>query len=365
MSATGGTVSISGIVPSEIREGPEAIRATVTRAEDPARSAAADLRGRAVRRVWVIGNGTSYHSSLYVSGLVRRYAAPEDPVVIAVTAGDFLTFRPRLDARDAIVGISASGEFRDVVAIFDQVRGAVPTVAVVHVPDSTLTRIADHVVLAAGGPSRVPVMTKTFSSTLTAGAMVLAALLGDDVFAMVIAGLLEAAEHAATTIASAWPLVGELASSLMRTEHLFVVGGGLAYPAALEAALKLKEMALVHAEGAETWEMASGPATMVGPKTTIVSLAPNGLARPATDDVVRHCAEWGARVIEVAPTRSVPDAALLPLPVEADERFAPLTAVPPVTLLAYVLAKLRGASPDRPSWIERYHSQGLRHIVGA
>jgi glucosamine--fructose-6-phosphate aminotransferase (isomerizing) len=143
-----------------------------------------------------------------------------------------------------------------------------------------------------------------------------------------------------------------------------VVGGGLAYPAALEAALKLKEMALVHAEASETWEMASGPATMVGPGTVVVSLAPGGPARAATDDVVRHCREWGARVIEVAPSRAVPDSTLLAVPAGVDERFAPLTLVPPVALMAYVLAGLRGATPDRPSWTARYHSQGLTHIVG-
>ncbi len=355
---------ISGLVPSEILEGPDAIRATITESGEAARSAAAALRARSVRRVWVIGNGTSYHSSLYASGLARRFATPDDPVVTAVTAGDFLTFRPQLDARDAIVGISASGEFRDVVTVFEELRGLVPTIAIVHVPGSTLTRTADHVVLSAGGPSRVPVMTKTFSSTLSATAMVVAALLGDRVLATVTDGLLMAAGHAAAAIAGAQPLVEELAASLATIEHVFVVGGGLAYPSAIEAALKLKEMALVHAEGTETWEMASGAATMVGPHAAVISLAPNGPARPATDDVVRHCAEWGARIIEVAPGRAVADSALLPLPADADERFAPLTAVPPVALLAYVLAGLRGATPDRPSWTERYHSQGLTHIVG-
>jgi glucosamine--fructose-6-phosphate aminotransferase (isomerizing) len=155
-----------------------------------------------------------------------------------------------------------------------------------------------------------------------------------------------------------------IAAELDDADHLFVVGGGLAYPAALEAALKLKEMALVHAEASETWEMASGPATMVGPSTVVVSLAPDGAARAATDDVVRHCRQWGARVIEVTPSRTVNDSRLLAVPAAVDERFAPLTMVPPVALLAYVLAGRRGATPDRPSWTERYRSQGLNHIVG-
>lgn len=357
-------MSIEGIVPSEIREGPAAIRATVASAEASVRAVAAALREREIRRVWVIGNGTSYHSSLHAAGLARRLAGPDDPIAIPVTAGDFRTFRPRLGPGDAIVGISASGEFRDVLAVFEEVRGRIPTVGIVHVPGSSLTRISDHLVLSGGGPSGAPVMTKTFSSTLSATILTLAAILGDGPLAEVTAGLRLAADHAERAIADAWPLVEGLAAELADAEHLFVVGAGLAYPAALEAALKLKEMALVHAEASETWEMASGPATMVGPATVVVSLAPDGAARAATDDVVRHCREWGARVIEVGPSRAVADSRLLPVPVGVDERFAPLTVVPPVALLAYVLAGLRGATPDRPGWTERYHSQGLTHIVG-
>jgi glucosamine--fructose-6-phosphate aminotransferase (isomerizing) len=207
-------------------------------------------------------------------------------------------------------------------------------------------------------------MTKTFSSTVSATALTVAALLGHDRLATVAAGLLQAADDADEAIAAAEPEVERLAADLAGAEHVFAVGGGLAHVAALEAALKLKEMALVHAEASETWEMTSGPATMIGPGTVVISLAPEGPARAATDDVVRHCAGWGARIVEVAADRSVAGSALLRLAPATDERFAPLTAVPPVALLAYALATLRGHSPDRPSWTERYHRQGLTHIVG-
>ena len=132
----------------------------------------------------------------------------------------------------------------------------------------------------------------------------------------------------------------------------------------MEAALKLKEMAIVHAEGTETWEMASGAATIVGPGTVVVALAPQGPGRAATADVVAHAAAWGARVIEVGPTQLTPGSTLLPLPADAAEDHAPLTTVPPIALLAFALARRRGHDPDHPAWVERYHSQGLRHIVG-
>jgi glucosamine--fructose-6-phosphate aminotransferase (isomerizing) len=356
---------IEGIVPREIREGPDAIRATLDHALRPAAEAADELRSRGVRRVYVIGNGTSYHSCLAAAGLYRRHAGPDDPVVIPLTAAEFQVYRPSLDARDAVVGISSSGEFRDVVAAAEELRGRTPVVGIVHVPGSTLTRVASRTVLSAGGPSTVPVMTKTFSCTLVATELVLLGLLGAGRAAPVVDEIASAADHAQAAIAAAEPQVQDLVERLASREHLFVAGGGLAYPAALEAALKLKEMALVHAEGAETWEMTSGVATMLGPSAVVIGLAPAGPARAAMAELLGHAAGWGAGIIEVGPEALVPGSGLLPLPAAALEDHAPLTAVPPVALLAFALARRRGANPDHPGWIERYHSQGLTHILGA
>jgi glucosamine--fructose-6-phosphate aminotransferase (isomerizing) len=356
---------IEGIVPTEIRDGPDAIRATVDAAGPVARDVAGRWRERGVRRVHVIGNGTSFHSSLASATLYRRHAGPDDPVVLAVTAADFLTYPPVLGPGDAIVGISSSGEFKDVVAAAERHRGSIPFAAIVHVEGSTLTRVASDLVFSAGGPSTVPVMTKTFSATLAATEMLLLELLGPAAGDALRANLLAAADAAGTAIAAAEPLVEPLAARLADAQHLFVTGGGLAYPAALEAALKLKEMALVHAEGAEAWEMTSGAATMLGPDAVVIALAPEGPARSAVGELLGHAAAWGAMTIEVGPERLHAGSHLLPLPAAATEEHAPLSAVPPVALLAFALARVRGANPDRPAWIERYHSQGLRHILGA
>jgi glucosamine--fructose-6-phosphate aminotransferase (isomerizing) len=208
-------------------------------------------------------------------------------------------------------------------------------------------------------------MTKTFSSTLVATELLLLELLGGSRANREVEAILRAADVAEAAIAAADPLVESIAASLVDARHLFVTGGGVAYPAALEAALKLKEMALVHAEGAEVWEMTSGAATMLGPDAVVIAIAPDGRARPAVAELLAHASEWGARTIEVGPAPLVASSTLLPLPDGATEDHAPLCAVPPVALLAFALARLRGANPDRPDWIERYHSQGLRHILGA
>jgi glucosamine--fructose-6-phosphate aminotransferase (isomerizing) len=354
---------LEGMVPREIREGPGAIRATVETAREQARVVASGWRQAGVRRVHVIGNGTSFHSALAAAALYRRHASPDDPLVVPLTAAELCRYPSRLDAGDAIVGISSSGEFVDVIAVAEEMRGRVPMAGIVHVQGSTLTRLASDVILSAGGPSLVPVMTKTFSATLAATELLLLELLGRERADPVVAGILAAADHAEAAIAAAEPLVEPLAASLRDARHIFVTGGGLGYPAALEAALKLKEMALVHAEGAEAWEMTSGAATMLGPDAVVIALAPEGPARPSLADLLAHAAAWGARTVEVGQSRVVASSDLLPLPEGTAEEHAPLSAVPPVALLAFALARLHGANPDHPGWIERYHSQGLTHIL--
>ena len=110
--------------------------------------------------------------------------------------------------------------------------------------------------------------------------------------------------------------------------------------------------------------MASGVAPSVDAESVVIALAPNGPGREATVDVARHAAGWGARILEVGPVASVPGADLLAIPAAAEEDHAPLTTVAPIALLAFALARRRGRDPDHPAWVERYHSQGLRHIVG-
>jgi fructoselysine-6-P-deglycase FrlB-like protein len=133
-------MAVEGIVPTEVRAGPDAIRATVREAAEPAADAAMFLRERRTERIFVIGNGTSYHSALAASQLYAHRAGPDDPIVVALTAGQFRTYVPRLGPRDAVLGISASGEFVDVVAVFRDLAGPKPTGGVGHLagyPPST------------------------------------------------------------------------------------------------------------------------------------------------------------------------------------------------------------------------------------
>jgi glucosamine--fructose-6-phosphate aminotransferase (isomerizing) len=282
-------------------------------------------------------------------------------LVLAFPAGDFRYYTPAIQPNDVIIGMSASGEFRDVLSVFERLRGQCSLVGITHVADSSLTRLADHILLSGGGPSHVPVMTKTYTSTLTALHLLLLEIFRapdsyfDDLNAV--------ADRCAAALTDAKQIIPDLVPLISKLEHAFYFGGGNAYAAALEGALKMKEMAILHAEGSETWEMASGPATVVSEKSFCVALYTGEETDSSTADTAKHSRQWGAHVLDVGPIAPTGD---WHFPVKASvvPSFSSLALIPPLALLAYRTAQARGYNPDKPAWRDRYISQGMTHIIG-
>jgi glucosamine--fructose-6-phosphate aminotransferase (isomerizing) len=349
------------LISEEIRATPDAIRATIDETRPTARVAAGAIKARAPRRVFITGNGTSYYSSLAASYTARALAGPSDPFVLAMLSGDLRYYTPSLTEQDVIVGVSASGEFRDVIALFERLHGKALLIGITHIAGSSITKLADFTLISGGGPSQVPVMTKTYASTLTAIHLLMLEMFSAT--EMVFTDLAASADRAHDAIEGAHQRVPALVRALDGFEHSFYFGAGPGYAAALEGSLKMKEMALLHAEGSETWEMASGPATMVDQNTFCVALYSGGSGDEFTRDGAQKAREWGARVIEVGPDASAGDFHLRVTPPQF-EPFATLSLIPPVAYLAEQIARSKGLNPDRPHWRERYHAQGMTHIIG-
>ena len=352
---------MSELIPQEIMETPDAIRATIAETRQTAREAAGLIRERHPGRIFLVGNGTSLYSSLAAAYTARALAGEKDPYVLALPAGEFRYYMPSLKANDVIIGVSASGEFRDVLAIFDQLHEHNLCIGISHVPGSSITQLAQITLLSSGGPSRVPVMTKTYASTLTAVHLLLLETL--DASPELFSALEETAGLVQSGLDANYTYIEDLAKQIDSLEHAFYFGAGPAYASALEGALKMKEMALLHAEGSETWEMASGPATMVGDRTLTVALYAGDDNDTATADGAQHAKKWGAPVLEVGP-RAYTDGWHIRVPVSKFSAFATLSLVPPLALLAFRVARLHGLNPDHPKWSERYRSQGMSHILG-
>jgi glucosamine--fructose-6-phosphate aminotransferase (isomerizing) len=350
------------LIPAEIHDTANAIRTTLAETRPDAAAAAALMHARGVRRIYLIGNGTSLYSSMAATYTARLLAGPDSPLVIAMPAGDFRHFTPALNEQDAIVGVSASGEFKDVLAVFERLQGKCLRIGITHIPGSSITHTSDALIYSKGGPSNVPVMTKTYASTLTAAHLLLLEFFGADASYYVDLGA--AADRTAAAVEIAEERVPGIVKELMKYEHAFYFGAGNAFPAALESALKMKEMALLHAEGAETWEMATGPATLVGPGAFCAAMYAGQDLDIDTLSQAKLYREWGARLIEIGPSSAPVGDWHLPVEAARYGAFASLSLVPPAALLAYRMAKARGHTPERPAWRERYYAQGFKHILG-
>jgi glucosamine 6-phosphate synthetase-like amidotransferase/phosphosugar isomerase protein len=239
-------------------------------------------------------------------------------------------------------------------------------IGITQIPGSNLEKLADITLVAGGGLSHSPVMTMTYASTLTAAHLLLLEYF--EAPQMIFKDLIVSSERCQSGIQATQNLITEIVPQLVQYEHSFHFGGGPAYAAALETALKMKEMACLHAEASETWEMASGAATMVGENVFCVALYTGGKQDDSTASLAQHVLDWGAGLLEIGPEalagKSHSKSWFIPVALPFHPSFCSLVLVPPAALIAYCLARSRNINPDHPNWRERYISQGMTHLAG-
>jgi glutamine---fructose-6-phosphate transaminase (isomerizing) len=223
-------------------------------------------------------------------------------------------------------------------------RGA-QVAAVVNVEGSTLWRLADEPVPLGAGPERCVLATKSFTAKLAILLMTAYELIGKiEVGEELVRRAADEVEKLLTDHRR--DLIREIAEAIYRREHLFVIGRGPSYPLALEAALKVKEVSYVHADGFAGGELKHGVIALIEPGTPCLVLAP---LDETYEDIMSGAMEVkarGALIIGVSPE-----------PHEAFDDHIPIADVGPATamlsavpaqLLGYYLALLRGHDPDKP-----------------
>jgi glutamine---fructose-6-phosphate transaminase (isomerizing) len=344
----------------EIHEQPSAIRDTlVGRVDEHRRLVLDDLRIpddvlRGVDKVFVVACGTAYHS-----GLVAKYAIEHWtrlPVEIDI-ASEFRYRDPVLGPDTLTLAVSQSGETIDTLeaARHAKQQGS-NLLAVTNTVGSSLARESDGVIYMHAGPEIGVAATKTFATQMVSQyilAMYLAQVRGS-MFPEEIAEVLTRMGELPAKVGRAIGLDGQirqLAERFHDAHDWLFIGRHTGYPAALEGALKLKEISYVHASGYPAGELKHGPIALVEEGVPVVAVATECHVYPKMLSNIQEVRARGAEVIAVATEgdMQIRDVAqhILEVP-ETPELLSPVVVTVPLQLLAYHVARLRGTDVDQP-----------------
>jgi glutamine---fructose-6-phosphate transaminase (isomerizing) len=339
----------------EIHEQPHALETTMRSRGDVGGALGLDRAElQRIDRVAMVACGTSWHAALVGKHIVETLCG----IPVEVDIASESRYRVPLAGRSTLtVAISQSGETADTLGALRHAkdRGS-KTVAICNVVGSSLSREADGVLYTHVGPEIGVASTKSFTGQLVA-LYLLAVHLGQTKGALSadaaggFVGELMELPHLVETVLAREGRVAELAQALAPYPSFLYLARGITHPVALEGALKLKELAYVHAEGYPAGEMKHGPIALVDPKLPVVVLVPRGRLY---EKVIGNIEEVKARngiVVAVASDGDDDIATradhVLYVP-QTSELLTPVLCAIPLQLLAYHIALLRGCDVDQP-----------------
>ncbi len=315
-----------------------------------------DLRD--VDKVFIVACGTAYHA-----GLVAKYAIEHwtrIPCEVEL-ASEFRYRDPVLDRSTLVVAISQSGETMDTLMALRHAKDQKARVlAICNTNGSTIPRESDAVLYTHGGPEIAVASTKAFLTQLVACYLVglhLAQVRGikyADEVAAVVSELQKIPAKLDVLLDTMEP-VRELARDLVDAKAILFIGRHVGYPVALEGALKLKELAYMHAEGFAAGELKHGPIALIEDGTPVVCIVPSPAGRGMLHDKIisniQEVRARGARTIVIAEegdeaVRAYADH-VISVP-RTPTLLAPLMTTVPMQIFAAEIARTRKHDVDQP-----------------
>ncbi|MDF2831209.1 glutamine--fructose-6-phosphate transaminase (isomerizing) [Chryseobacterium indoltheticum] len=312
-------------------------------------------RFKNANRIIIIACGTSWHAGLIGEYLIEEFARV--PVEVEY-ASEFRYRNPIITDKDVVIAISQSGETADTMAALKlaKEKGAF-IYGICNVVDSSIARITDAGSYTHAGPEIGVASTKAFTAQLTILSLIALKLgkhngnLGNADFMSLISELDALPKKIEEVLEATHELTQHIAKDFINATNFLYLGRGYNYPAALEGALKLKEISYIHAEGYPAAEMKHGPIALIDENMPIVIIAPK---RGHYDKIVSNVQEIKARkgkVIAVVNKGDTQVSAMADYVIEIPETsecFSPIVASVPLQLLAYYIAVYRGANVDQP-----------------
>lgn len=325
----------------EILEQPQAVRCALIQDKDLIMEMAMDILR--ARQVVLTACGTSRYAALIGRYVFSRLAGKFSDVIMA---SEFHYFSDSVDRNTLVIAVSQSGETADVIEGVKRAKENGATVfSLVNVVGSSLARMSDKVIYLNCGPEIGVAATKTFISQLT-------------IFYLLAFAMVNKLEEGAEKIRAISPLLEdnfhdngkkltELARKLRERADFYYIARGINFAIAGEGALKLKEIAYVHAEGMPAGELKHGTLALIENGTPVVAVCPQDYTFDETLSNVAETKARGAFAIGVSDQQEQIFDEWISIP-QVEEVFYPLVSIVPLQLLAYYIAVARGLNPDKP-----------------
>jgi glucosamine--fructose-6-phosphate aminotransferase (isomerizing) len=294
------------------------------------------------KNVYITGSGTSYHSALILKLMLGKYAKIRSETIMS---SEFEYTLGPLDDNSTVIAISQSGETADVL---HSVKAAKQTgakiLSVVNIPTSSLARISDCFLSLNCGPEIGVAATKSFTGQLS----VLYAIV-DRLCNGCIGVELNKTELMTSVrqVLSTENDIARIVDVVHDINDIYILGRSLHYPIALEGALKIKEIAYIHAEGIAAGELKHGPLALIDKNTVMIILNPLDTTFDDTLSNAHEIKARGATVIGISDKNNEVYDHFIKIPVVSDILY-PMIEVIPLQILSYYLALKKNVDPDYP-----------------
>ncbi len=308
-----------------------------------------------VKAVQIIACGTSYHAGLVAKYWIESLARLPCNVEVA---SEFRYRQPLANSETLVVALSQSGETTDTLAALREAKslGFGASLAICNVPESSLVRETDLVLMTHAGPEIGVASTKAFSTQLM-GLLLLTLVLGryhnrrTEFEIQVLKSLNSLPQLIKHTIDILNPQIKQLAELFADKHHALFLGRGVHYPIAMEGALKLKEISYIHAEAYPAGELKHGPLALVDGNMPVVAVAPNDALQEKLKSNLQEVHARGGHLLVFANHRAVMQMSDYIQVVELgeiDDILSPFVYTIPLQLLAYHVALIKGTDVDQP-----------------
>jgi glucosamine--fructose-6-phosphate aminotransferase (isomerizing) len=290
----------------------------------------------------ITGSGTSYHTSLIISMVGSRFLKKRFGPVMA---SEFKYNMDSIDKETIVIAISQSGETADVLSATKLARAqGARIMSIVNVPTSSLARTADVSLRINSGPEIGVAATKSFTGQVSLAYAILDSISGGK-----IGFDREVISEKITKMLCGASSIEHLVNTTMpRVNDIYLLGRSIHFPIALEGALKMKELAYVHAEGIAAGELKHGPLALMDKNAYVFVLNPDDVTYSDTLSSAHEVKARGAKIIGISNVPNEIYDSMIEIPKMENDLLYPLVEIIPLQLFSYYLALQNNADPDFP-----------------